>query len=692
MSKDALPRPPIARKVPKRIVKHGDERVDDYHWFRDRSNPGVIEYIEAENRYTNEFMKRTEGFQKRLFAELAGRIAETDSTVPEKIGDFLYYLRTEKGKQYPKVCRRRVGPDAPEEVILDVNEAAQGNDFFNVDTHKVSPDHRLLAYLADTTGSERHTLFVKDLGSGRLLEDRVTNVSAVEWANDSKTILYSTMDEEYRPYKVFKHLIGTEPEKDVQLYHEEDPAFYYMTLSKTKTKAFIILHVESATTSEVHCLDANRPGGQFRVFRPRKHGVTYFVLHHAGRFFIVTNENAPNFKIMEAPQEDPSEANWRTVVPHRTSTAIDVSDPHPWVEAFRDHLVVYERANAIGRIRVIRLEDGGSSYVPLPENVCHVSPVETSDFDSPTLRFSYSSMVTPPRIYDYDMRTGALILRKQEDIPGFDASQYVSERISARAKDGTMIPVSLIHRKGLVKDGRSPCYLYGYGAYADFEGPAAKFNANLLSLLDRGFVCANAHIRGGGDLGRQWHKDGSMLTKINSFTDFIACAEHLVAEGYTSKDRLVARGKSAGGLLMGAVTNMRPDLFKVVIAEVPYVDAINTMLDPTIPMTVGEFEEWGNPEHKEFYDYLKLYSPYDNVERKAYPNMLVTAGLNDSRVQYWEPTKWVAKLRAMKTDDNIILLRTNIVEGHMGASGRYDHLRWHAFMFAYVLEMLGIGK
>ena len=674
------------------MVKHGDERTDDYFWLRDRSNPGVIEYIEAENRYTNEFMRRTHAMQKRLFAELSGRIAESDSTVPLKVDKFLYYSRTEKGRQYPILCRRKDLAGAPEEITLDINEAGKGNSFFNVDVYRMSPDHMLLAYLADTTGNERHTLFVKDLRTGELLKDRVTNVSAIEWANDGRTIFYSTMDEEYRPYKVFRHQIGTGPELDVQVYHEEDPGFYYMTLSKTKTKAFILVHVESATTSEVHYVDANHPGEQFKVFRPRKHGVSYFVLHHIRKFYIVTNEDAPNFKIMEAPETDPSGANWRTVVPHRKSVAIDISDPSAWVEPFKEFLVVYERENAVGRIRVIRLRDGDSHYVRLPESVCHASPVPTPEFNSSSFRFAYSSMVTPPRIYDYDMVDRKLVLRKQDEIAGYDASLYTSERIHARAKDGTMIPISIVYKKGLERDGRNPAYLYGYGAYADFEGPAAKFNTNLLSLIERGFVCANAHIRGGGDLGRQWHNDGSMLKKINSFTDFIACAEHIIAEGYTSSDRLVARGKSAGGLLMGAVVNMRPDLFKVVVAEVPYVDAINTMLDPSIPMTVGEFEEWGNPEIKEHYDYFKLYSPYDNVERKAYPNMLVTAGLNDSRVQYWEPAKWVAKLRAMKTDDNIILLRTNIVEGHMGASGRYDSLKWYAFMCAYVLDRLGIEK
>lgn len=681
-------RPPIARKVPKKLVTHGETRIDDYYWIRDRSNPGVIEYIEAENRYTNDMMKPTEQLQKALFKELVGRVKQTDMTVPDKIDDFYYYSRTEEGKQYPIYCRRAGSPDASEEIILDVNKVSEGNTFFYVEQCTPSPDHKMLVYLADMNGSERNTLFVKDLSSGDLLEERIRDVHNAEWANDNRTIFYSTMDVDNRPFKVLRHVIGTDPSKDVEVYHEKDPAYYYMRLWKSKTREFIFVHVESATTSEVHYLHADRPSEPFRIIRPRKHGVVYGAIHHSDSFYIVTNDEAENFKIMRAPIADLS--NWIQVVPHRENVCIAISNPYPWVDINKDFMVLFERENALSRIRIINLKDKSSHFIELPEKLYHVVPVETYDFQSDSIRFQFSSMVTPPRVYDYDMRRRTLELKKQDEVPGYDPSLYSSDRIYARAGDGTQVPISIVFKKGLERRGKNPAYLYGYGAYGDFEGPAPGFETKLLPLLDRGFVIAKAHIRGGGDLCKRWHREGRMLNKINSFTDFIACAEHLINEGYTSSDRLVVRGRSAGGLLMGAVTTMRPELFKVVIAEVPFVDVINTMLDASIPLTIGEFEEWGNPEDKEYYEYFKLYSPYDNVKKRDYPNLLVTGALNDSRVQYWEPAKWVAKLRANKTDGNTIMLRTNIVEGHSGASGRYDYLKWFAFMYAFIFDKLGI--
>ncbi len=685
------PRPPVCRKVPHTIVTHGHERVDEYFWLRDRSNPGVIEYIEAENRYAADMMKHTEPLQRSLFEEMRERTAETDESVPETMDGFLYYRRTEKGKQYPIHCRKfEYMDDEEEEIVLDENEIAEGNVFFKVSLVRPSPDHNLLMYLADTDGSERHTLFVKDLETGETLPDRIANTHDAEWANDGRTIFYSTMGPDYRPDKVWRHELGKDPKGDELVYHERDPAYYYLEVTKTKSLEYILVTVESATTSEVHYMSADKPKSEFRVFCPRKHNVTYFVLHWEGKFYIVTNEDAFNFKIMEVSASESSRENWRDLVPHRERVAIDVSDPHPWVEVFKGHLVVFERENAQGRIRVYRLKDMSSYSIEFPERLYFVRPMPNPDPTSTKLRVKYWSWVTPTTIYDFDLETRLLDLRKRDVIPGHNPSEYASDMLFAKAKDGTRVPVSVVHKKGLRKDGSNPCFLYGYGAYGTFEWPTSEFDTVTLSLLERGFVCAYAHIRGGADMGRMWHGKGRMLNKMNSFTDFIACAEHLVKEGYTSPRKIAAFGRSAGGLLMGGIANLRPDLFGVVVAEVPFVDGVTTMLDQSIPLTVGELEEWGNPAIKEHYDYMLQYSPYDNVVSKAYPNMLVTAGFNDSRVQYWEPLKWVARLRAKKTDDNIILLKTGMSEGHAGASGRYDHLKYDSFVYAFILDRLGV--
>jgi len=683
-------RPPAARKVPKEIEIHGDKLVDNYFWLRDRSNPGVIEYVEAENRYTEQMMKHTEPLQKELFEEFKKRVVETDSTVPVKMDDYYYYSRTEKGKQYAIHCRKKHSLDADEEIILDVNRLAAGNEFFNIDVHKVSPDHKFLAYLADIDGSERHTLFIKDLVTGSLLSDTAKDTASIEWANNSRVLFYSTMDQEFRAYKVFRHVLGTDPKEDVEVFHEPDHRFYYLILSKTKSKAFITITVESATTSEVRYIRADHSNDTFKVFKPRKHMVLYFIRHHGDKFYIMTNEGARNFKVMEAPVADPSEKNWTEFWPHDEDISLDFSDPFAYFDLFRNHMVLFEHKDCVGRIRIVDLKDKSSHIVELPEVFRTVTPMDNPDFNSHILRFGYSSFVSPNTVYEYDMKSRRLVLRKQDEIPGHDPSEYVTERVFANAKDSVKVPISLVYRKELSKNGENPCYLYAYGAYGDFEEASPMFNSYWLSLLDRGFVCATAHIRGGGDLGRTWHEQGRVLTKRNTFTDFIACAEHLIAEGYTSASRLAVRGRSAGGLLMGSILTMRPDLFKAVVAEVPFVDAINTMLDDTIPMTAGEFEEWGDPKKFEEYQYIKSYSPYDNIKATIYPSTLVTSGWNDSRVAYWEPTKFVAKLRAMKTDDNALLLRTGFVQGHSGASGRYDMLKYYAFMYAFVFDRLGV--
>ena len=692
MTPDDHPRPPSCRRTPQRIVTHGHERVDEFYWLRDRANPGVIEYIEAENRYAAEMMKHTESLQRRLFEEMRSRLTETDESVPVAIDDYLYYTRTEKGKQYPIHCRKLESMDAEEEIVLDENLVAGGNKFFKVSLVKASPDHELLMFLADTDGSERHTLFIKDLRSGEVLPEMMRNCHDAEWANDSATIFYSTLDHENRPHRVWRHELGTDPKEDLLVYEEKDAAFYYLQILKTKTNAYIMITVESATTTEVHYVSADVPDSDLKLFHPRVHGVEYFVKHHGGRFFIITNENAVNFKIMEAPVSDPSKANWKELVPHREKVAIDVSDPDPWVEVFKDHLVIFERENSQGRVRVCSLKDMKSYTIDFPERLYFVAPMRSPDLTSEKLRIQYWSLVTPTTVYDFDLTTRILDLKKRQHVPGYDPSKYVAEMTFAAAKDGTRVPISLVHRKEMKRDGQNPCLLYGYGAYGTFEWAKPEFDTTILSLLDRGFVYAYAHIRGGSDMTRKWHADGRMEKKMNSFTDFIACAEHLVKEKYTAPEKLAIMGRSAGGLLMGAVTNLRSDLFKVVIAEVPYVDGVTTMLDPTIPLTVGEFEEWGNPAIKEHYEFMIEYSPYDNVARMAYPNMLVTGGLNDARVQYWEPLKWVAKLRAMKTDDNVILLKIGMLEGHAGASGRYDHLKNDAFKFAFILDRLGMNE
>ena len=676
---------PVAKIVPRIHEIHGERRVDNYFWLRDRDNPEVIDYLKAENKYTEEMMKHTEEFQKRLYKELLSRIKETDLSVPQKIDDYYYYTRTEEGLQYKIHCRKKGSLDADEEILLDENAIGAGHQYFRLGVCKVSPDHRLLAYSINTTGSEVYTLHCKDLSTGELLKDKIPNTYySVEWANDNRTIFYNVLDEAKRPYMLYRHELGIEPAKDILIYHEEDEAFY-LSIHKTKSRAYLILNLSSITTSEIRYLKADYPTGEFKIVHQRQHEMEYYIDHHGDRFFVLTNDNAKNFKLMETRVADPARKNWKEVIPHRDSVKID------GIEAFRDHLLVYERENGLKKIRILNLVNGDEHYVDFPEPVYTFWSGDNPDFSSHLLRFEYTSLVTPRSVFDYDMSTRARELKKQEEVVGgYDPSLYKSERIFARASDGTMIPISLVYKKGMVKNGKNPLLLYGYGSYGSNSEPG--FSSNRLSLLDRGFIYAIAHIRGGQEMGRYWYDQGKLLNKRNTFTDFIACAEHLIVEKYTSNDKLVINGGSAGGLLMGAVTNMRPDLLKAVVAGVPFVDVINTMLDPSIPLTVTEYEEWGNPNDKEYYDYIKSYSPYDNVESKDYPNILITAGLNDPRVHYWEPAKWTAKLRALKTDNNLLLLKTNMDAGHSGASGRYDHLKEIAFQYAFIFNVLGIKE
>jgi oligopeptidase B len=671
----------MARVVPRVETVHGDRRVDDYFWLRDRSDPAVMAYLEEENRYTASVMRRTEALQEQLYQEMRGRIKETDLSVPERVDEYFYYSRTETGGQYPILCRRR-GEYGEEEILLDQNPLAAGHGYFRLGASAVSPDHRLLAYSVDTSGAEEFALFIKNLATGELLAERIVNTShGMAWANDSRTLFYIILDEAHRPCCLYRHMVGANPSEDVLAYFEPDASFF-LDISRTRSRAYLLLDISSHSTSEVRFVSADRPDGPFRVVQPRVPGTEYTVSHHGDRFFITTNDAAPNFRLVQAPMATPGREHWSAVLPYRPEVKLDATD------AFREHLVVYERASGLRQIRVLELGSGDEHLISFPEPVYTVRAHDNPEFDTTLLRFTYSSLVTPRSVVDYDLGRRTWTVRKRTEVlGGYDPSLYRSERLFATAPDGTPVPISLVYRLPLQLDGHRRLLLNGYGAYGLSYDP--MFSTNALSLLDRGFVVAIAHVRGGEEMGRAWYEGGRLLNKRSSFTDFIAAAEYLIGAGYTSPGRLVINGGSAGGLLMGAVTNMRPELFRAVLAEVPFVDVVNTMLDASLPLTVIEYDEWGNPNDRAAYEYIRSYSPYDNVVAQHYPHMLVTAGLNDRRVAYWEPAKWTARLRARKTDENRLLLRTNMGAGHGGASGRYDYLREIAFKYAFVLDVLG---
>lgn len=678
---DTAVQPPVAKIVPKPMTVNGDTRVDNYFWLRDRNDPDTIKYLEDENRYTEAVMKHTDGLQSKLYSELLGRIKQADLSVPVKRDNYFYYSRTEEGKQYPIFCRKKGSLEAPEEVLLDGNLMAVGKKYFRVGNFINSPSHRLLAYSVDFEGDEAYTIHVKDVATGKLLLDQIPNTYyTLEWDNDNATFFYTVLDSAKRPFKVFRHTLGVK--KDALVYHEPDERFT-VELAKTSSRAYILINITSSVTSEVRYVSADRPKGKFEVLLPRVQETEYDVTHHGDSFFIRTNDNAKTFRVVEAPVKDPSKPNWKEILPKRDGVTVE------GVIAFQDYLVVEERDRGVSKIRIQRFSTGQTHYIDFPEPVYTAGLGDNAEYNTKLLRFNYTSLVTPNSVFDYNMDTQERELKKQQEVlGGYDPSKYQSERIYATAADGVKVPISLVYRKGLVRNGQAPMLLYAYGSYGISTDPT--FASDRLSLLDRGFVYAIAHIRGGADLGKLWHEDGRMLKKKNTFTDFIASAEYLIAEKYTSADRLAILGGSAGGLLMGAVTNMRPDLFAVVVAMVPFVDALNTGLDATLPLTVGEYEEWGNPNDKQYYDYIKSYAPYDNVGKKQYPNLLVTAGLNDPRVSYWEPAKWTAKLRAAKQDHHLLLLKTNMGSGHFGSSGRYEHLKETAFNYAFILNALGI--
>jgi oligopeptidase B len=677
--------PPIAEQQPQILELHGDRRVDNYFWMRDSSNPKVITHLEAENAYTEAIMEHTEALQFRLYNEMLARIKETDLSVPYRKDEYYYYSRTEEGKAYQIYCRKQGSLDAPEEILLDENELAAGYDFFELGVFAVSPNHQILAYSVDNSGSEQYTLYFLDLNTYQLYPESIPDTYfSFAWANDNQTGFYTKINAANRPYQLLRHTLGTPPAEDVLIYEELDD-IYHLYVGKTRSQAYILMVLQSSITTEVHYLDANDPQSNFQLIHPRKTGIEYNVNHHSDYFYIVTNDEATNFKLVKTPVASPAKENWQTVIPHQEDVMLS------GVSLFANHLVIYERKGGLQTARVRNLPTGKEHNITFPEPTYSFFEGNNPEFNTKTLRFHYTSLITPQSVFDYDMETSQMELKKQTEVlGGYDKTQYQSEWLMATAPDGTQIPISIVYKQGLKKDGKNPLLLTGYGAYG-YSYPAS-FSSTQLSLLHRGVIFAIAHIRGGEEMGRKWYEQGKFLQKNNTFTDFIACAEYLVAEKWTASDRLAIMGGSAGGLLMGAVINLRPDLFKVVVAHVPFVDVVTTILDTSLPLSAQEWEEWGNPNDKVYYEYMKSYSPYDNVQAKDYPDLLITAGLNDSRVKYWEPAKWTAKLRQMKTDNNILLLKTNMDAGHSGASGRYESLRELAFEYAFILDRLGLGK
>ena len=677
------PKPPLARREAKVDVVHGEKRQDDYFWLRRKEDPQVRAYLEAENAYTDAVMKPTEGLQEALYSEMLGRIKETDLTVPFRKGDFFYYSRTDKGKQYPIYCRKKGSLEAAEEVMLDANELARGEKFFAVGDIEASDDGNLLAYSTDVTGFREYTLFVKDLRTGALAPETFRKVSSVAWAADNRTLFYVVDDAAKRPYRFYRHVLATEPASDPLLYEEKDEKFI-LEVSRSRSRAYLFLDSSSHTSSEVRFLSSGDPTGSLRVVAPREKDREYEVDHRLGAFFLRVNDTGRNFRIVMTSVDDPRRESWKEIVPQRDDVMIE------GLEVFAGHLVLLERQDGLRRFRVMPFSTGEFHRIDLPEPVYAAFSAENREFDTNVFRFRYQSLVTPESVFDYDMdKRERKLLKRTDVLGGYDPSRYVSERLHAKASDGTLVPISIVYRKDTRRDGASPLLLTGYGSYGVPNNPT--FSSNRISLLDRGVVIAIAHVRGGGEMGKKWHDQGRMFAKKNTFTDFIAVAEYLIREKWTSADRLAIEGGSAGGLLVGAVVNMRPDLFHVAVSRVPFVDVLNTMLDPTLPLTVGEFEEWGDPRIREQYEYMRSYSPYDNIAARAYPAMLVKTSFNDSQVMYWEPAKYVARLRATKTDPNPLVFKVNMAGGHGGSSGRYDKLREAAFDYAFLLTQLPIA-
>lgn len=684
-------KPPIAEKQEFVRVIHGDEVKDPYYWMIDyftkgKDSPKVVNYLKDENTYWETMMKDTEPLRNELFQEMKARIKEKDESVPTLKNGYYYYTKTENGKQYYKYCRKKGNLNAPEEILLDVDKMAEGKPYYSATGFSISPDNQKLIFGVDDVSRRQYHLFLKDLKSGKITDLKIKNTTgSATWANDNKTIFYTSKNEiTLLSEKIMRHILGTDSSKDAVVYDEKDKS-NYIGIGKSKNDKFILISSAATTSSEVRYINADKPFDDFKVFQPRMKDVLYEVTPLEDKFLITTNKDALNFKVMETPLDKTEVANWKDFIPHRKDVLVE------GIDEFKNYLVLSERQNGLSQLVIMDRKTGNKEFLKFDEPDYTVYPSGNPEYNTDNFRFGYTSMITPSTQYEQNLKTGARkILKQQEVLGGYNKNEYTTERVFATAKDGTKIPISIVYKKGIIKNGKNPTLLYAYGSYGNSSD--ATFSSSRLSLLNRGFVYALTHVRGGQEMGRQWYEDGKMMKKKNTFTDFIDSGEFLVKEGYTSPEHLFAQGGSAGGLLMGAIANMKPELWKGVIAQVPFVDVVNTMLDESIPLTTNEFDEWGNPKNKDAYFYMKSYSPYENVEKKNYPNLLVTTGLHDSQVQYFEPAKWVAKLRDSKTDNNVILLKTDMNYGHGGASGRFDYLKDVALIYAFMLKLEGINK
>ena len=675
--------PPVAKKIAKSLEKHNDIRIDNYFWMNDREDQNVIDHLNAENTYTKSVLKHTESFQKDLFEEMKGRIKEDDSSVPYKLNGYWYVTKFEKGKDYPIYTRKNGTLDAIEEIIFDCNEMAKDHAYFKLGGISISPDNTMASFAVDTVSRRQYTLQIKNLKTGEIFSDKIENTTGSStWANDNETLFYTQKDEvTLRSDKIFKHKLYTEASQDVLVFNETDDTFNSFVY-KTKSKKYIVIGSSSTLTSEYRFLDANTPDGEFKVFQERERELEYSIAHYKDSFYIITNkDDATNFKLQKTPDTNTSKENWKDVLPHRNAVLLED------IEIFKDYLVVSERENGLNKIRIISWNGEEDYYIAFDNETYTAGLGNNPDFDSNELRYGYNALTTPSSVIDYNFKTKVKTVKKEQEVLGgkFNKDNYESKRIWATARDGVKVPMSIVYKKGIELNGENPVLQYSYGSYGSTIDP--YFSTIRLSLLDRGFIYVISHIRGGEYLGRQWYENGKLLTKMNTFTDFIDCSKFLIEEKYTSPKHLYAMGGSAGGLLMGTVINLNPELYNGVIAAVPFVDVVTTMLDDTIPLTTGEYDEWGNPNDKKYYDYMKSYSPYDNVKSKIYPNLLVTTGLHDSQVQYFEPAKWVAKLRELKTDTNKLLFHIDMEAGHGGASGRFESLKEVALEYAFLLDL-----
>lgn len=681
-------KPPLAQQIKKELISHGDTRIDEFYWLNDRENSKVIDYLNQENNYYNSKTEHTKDFQTDLFEEMKSRIKEDDSSVPYKYNGYWYITRYEKGKDYPIYIRKNETLEAQEELLFDCNKMAEGHSYFRLSGVNVSPDNNLVAFGVDTIGRRQYTLYIKNLKSDKIYKEKISNTTGSStWANDNKTLFYTLKNETtLRSEAIYKHKLDTNSADDKLVFEEKDDTFG-VGIYKTKSTKYLVISSYSTLTTEYQILNANNPDGVFKVFQPRTRGLEYSISHYGDYFYVLSNDDgAHNFKLSKTPESNTEKQFWKDVIPHRADVLLED------IDIFKDFLVVSERKNGLNQIKIERWDGKESYYLPFESETYTAFTTSNIDFDTKILRYGYQSMTTPSSIIDFDMETKNKTIKKEQEVLGgtFNKSNYVSERIWATAADGTKIPISLVKHKNTPKDSKTPLLLYAYGSYGSTIDP--YFSTLRLSLLDRGFVYGIAHVRGGQYLGRQWYENGKLLNKKNTFTDFIACSKHLIGAGYTSSEHHYAMGGSAGGLLMGAVVNMSPELYNGVVAAVPFVDVITTMLDDTIPLTTGEYDEWGNPNDKIYYDYMKSYSPYDNIVNQKYPNMLVTAGLHDSQVQYWEPAKWVARLRLQNKNNSQLLLKTNMDAGHSGASGRYESIKEVASEYAFILDLESKAK